>query len=152
MGNRDEQTQCIELRQFSLKYNSLLLKFWEAHLTSNPCYEAHNYFVPPCLLASRLSWDTVCLSSSAISSAISSSIQARVTWCSPVTNSRASPLAVLAFHSILACEELDAVVHSYFASSPAGTWWGPEMETAEGGSEHNTLSIVSAWLLAYSEL
>ena len=39
MGNRDEQTQCIDLPQFSTKYNSSLLPFWEAHLTFD--------FVPP---------------------------------------------------------------------------------------------------------
>ena len=104
------------------------------------------------LLTSRVSLDTVCLSSSAVSSNIRSSGQSRVSSysCSPVTNSRAFPLADQAFHSMLACGELDAEVHSYFASSPSCTWVGPEMETAEGGSAHNILSIVKAWLLAYS--
>ena len=104
------------------------------------------------LLASRVSCDTVCLSSSAVSSNIISLIQAKVSWCLPVTNLRGSPLWDQAFHSILAWGELDADIHSYFASSCSWTWWGPEMETAEGGSEHNILSIVMAGLLDYSEL
>ena len=48
MGNRDEQTQFIDLPQFSTKCNNLLLKFWEAHLTSNLFYEAHTQLVVPC--------------------------------------------------------------------------------------------------------